>query len=101
MGVFEAALAALRIRRPLASLEIHVEQLTATEHGDLWLSQLGIWSVYLGHGESLQHGQDGGERRKKRHVNNTEHWQLDRSFVHTLIKDYCESKQSGCEGGIS
>lgn len=75
MGVFEATLAALRIRLPLASLEIHVEHLTATEHSDLWLSHLRIWSIYLGHGESLQHEQDGGKRHKKRHVNKTEHWQ--------------------------
>lgn len=75
MGVFEAALAALRIWLPLASLEIHVEHLKAAEHGDLWLSQLGIWSIHLGHGESLQHGQDGDNRRKKIRVNETEHWQ--------------------------
>lgn len=54
MGVFEAALAAPKIRLPLASLEIHVKHLTAAEHGDLWLGQLGIWSVHLGHGQSLQ-----------------------------------------------
>lgn len=72
MGVFEAALAALRIWLPLASLEIHVEHLTAAEHGDLWLGQLGIWSIYLGHGESLQRGRDGGKRRKKRHNTKTE-----------------------------
>lgn len=53
MGVFEAALAALRVWLPLASLEIHMEHLTAAEHGDLWLRQLGIWSI-LGHGQSLQ-----------------------------------------------
>lgn len=75
MGVFEAALAALRIWFPLAILEIHVEHLTAAEHGDHWLGQLGIWPIYLSHGESLQHGQDGGVRHKRRRVNKTEHWQ--------------------------
>lgn len=72
IGVFEAALAALRIRLPPASLEIHVEHLTAAEHGDLWFGQLRIWSIYLGHGESLQHGQDGGKRDTKRQVHKAE-----------------------------
>lgn len=75
MGVFEAALAALRIWLPLASLEIHVEHLKAAEHGDLWLGQLRLWSIHHGHGESLQHGQDDGNRHKKTHINETEYWQ--------------------------
>lgn len=73
IGVFEAALAALRIWLPPASLEIHMEHLMAAEHGDLWLGRLRFWTIYLGHGESLQHGQDGGERHtQKGKVNKAE-----------------------------
>lgn len=72
IGVFEAALAALRIWLPPASLEVHVEHLTAAEHGDLWFGQLRIRSIFLGHGESLQQGQDGGKRHTNRQVNKAE-----------------------------
>lgn len=104
MGVFEAALAAPKIRLPLASLEIHVKHLTAAEHGDLWLGQLGIWSVHLGHGQSLQHGQDGGQRHQKRHVSITEHRQRGQiiyPYNNLNIKHYRKAEESsGSEGEI-
>lgn len=64
-GLFEAALAALRIRLPLASMYIHVKQLTATEHSNLWFSHLGAWPVHFGHGQSLEREGKGGEEEKE------------------------------------
>lgn len=60
-GLFEAALAALRIRFPLAGLCVHVQELTATEHGNLRLGHLGDWPVHLGHGQSLESKRGGGK----------------------------------------
>lgn len=53
-GIFEATLSALRIQFPLATLQVHVQYLTATEHGDLWLCQLGTWFIHLSHWYSLE-----------------------------------------------
>lgn len=67
-GLFEAVFAALRIRLPLTSLWVHVQELAATEHGNLWLRHLGAWPVHLSHGQSLgRKGGEGGRRyRDKR-----------------------------------
>lgn len=53
-GFFEATLASLRIWLPLASLKVHVQHLTATEHGNLGFCHLGAWSIHLRHGQSLE-----------------------------------------------
>lgn len=63
-GLFEAVLATLRIRLPLACLWVHVQELAATEHGNLWLRHLGAWPIHLSHGQSL--GRKGGEEGERR-----------------------------------
>lgn len=66
-----------------------MEHLMAAEHGDLWLGQLSFRTIYLGHGESLQHGQDGGERHtQKEKLIKLNPAGVGRSFVKTLIKHY-------------
>jgi hypothetical protein len=56
VGLCEAALAALRVRLPLASLRVHVQQLTPTEHGNLRLGHQGPRSIHLSHGQGLERG---------------------------------------------
>lgn len=77
-----------------------MEHLMAAEHGDLWLVQLGFWTIYFGRGESLQHGQDGGERHtQKEKLIKLNPAGVGRSFVYTLIKHYCKSNQRGGSEG--
>lgn len=63
--LFEAVLAALRIRLPLASLWVHVKELAATEHGNLRLYHLGARPVHLRHGQSLGRNREGREERDR------------------------------------
>lgn len=72
-GLLEAALAALRIRFPLAGLCVHVQELTATEHGNLWLCHLGAWPVHLSHGQSLESKRErgGGKTDEEESIQNT------------------------------
>lgn len=59
----EAALAALRIRLPLARLHVHVQELAAAEHGDLRLRHLRARSIHFSQSQSLQStGRKDGER---------------------------------------
>lgn len=66
IGVFEAVLAALRVWLPLARLRVHVKQLTAAEHRNLWFCHLGAGPVYLAHRQGLEERGWVGEKTEMR-----------------------------------